>query len=59
MQVYLRERLWLYFYCAKHRQRDEAMRNRAGVAHASSEADLRDGGSASIGNDRRVVYRDS
>ena len=56
MQVYLRERLWLYFYCAKHRQRDGAKRNRAGAAHASSDsADgeqkrfvfLRDGVSAS------------
>jgi len=56
MQVYLRERLWLYFYCAKHRQRDEAKRNRAGVAHASGDSTdgerkrgtfLRDGGSAS------------
>ena len=36
MQVYLRERLWLYFYCAT-----------APTASESAKADLRDGDSAS------------
>ena len=38
MEACFHEDLCLYLYCATHRQRDEAKRNRAGAAHASGDS---------------------
>ena len=38
MEACFHKYLCLYLYCAKHRQRDEAKRNRAGAAHASGDS---------------------
>ena len=38
MEACFHKYLCLYLYCAKHRQRDEAKRNRAGAAHAFGDS---------------------